>query len=763
MHRADVPAARQRATAAVVQAMVFAGGVAALSWEVIWQLQASLAFGVSAAGTALTLAATMGGMTCGGLAMGRWLRGRALANPLRLYGALEGVIGVSGLLMLPGFRALERLDAGAYALAPVLAQILQPVAIALLLGPATAAMGASVPVFQLVARRHRTSIAALYGSNTAGAATGVLLLSFWLLPQLGVWRSCAAVAALNGLIASTAFVLRPGAAAQDVAAIEPPRAPAARVRGLTRVAVFATGFVTFGLEVAWFRALRAAFWSTSSTFAIMLASVLIPVAAGARIVPWLRRRGVAPGALLLCGGAAILVGTPGVERIDLLAAIALPHAAVLALWLLVTLAAIGPAMLLLATALPWFLEEISEPAATGLLYGLNTLGSVAGSLAAAWILLPWLGFARSSWLLGLLVVAVSASLQPPRRRFTSAAVGAAALVFAASFTSSAGRDRMFGRPNLAGNRVLAVAEAPDFTTAVIESRDGTRSLFIDGFSATSDHPVSGFYMRWMGRLPALLHPDPRRGLVICFGTGQTANALRLEMAGQIDIVDVSRTVFDLAPYFRVNEGVLSDPRVAAIRMDGRAWLRRSTQRYDVITLEPMPPNFAGMNSLYSREFYEIMARRLEPGGVVAQWLPIHLLSPRHAASVSATFLSVFPDAILWFDPVGATGILVGRRAGASEPLGTDWPGFARGPRKRSLTDEEIRRSALLNAAELARYASAGELVTDDNQMLQFSQLRAGIRARQYRALTKQNQLILTEIAGHIPFQLDRNAFARRRG
>jgi hypothetical protein len=272
--------------------------------------------------------------------------------------------------------------------------------------------------------------------------------------------------------------------------------------------------------------------------------------------------------------------------------------------------------------------------------------------------------------------------------------------------------------------------------------------------------VAAFYMRWMGSLPALLHPDPRRGLVICFGTGDTANALRRETTGQIDVVDISRSVFELAPYFHVNEGVLSDPRVTAIQMDGRAWLRRSPQRYDVITLEPMPPNFSGVNSLYSREFYEILARRLEPGGVVAQWLPIHLLTPEHAASVSATFLSVFPDAMLWFDPVGATGILLGRRAGAAEPLGTDWPGLSRVARKRSLTDEQIRSSALLNASQLARYASAGELVTDDNQMLQFSQLRNGLRGLRYRELTKQNQLILTEIAGHIPFQLNRNAFAK---
>ena len=77
--------------------MAFAGGVAALSWEMVWQHEATLAFGVSAAGTALTLAASMGGMTVGALAMGRWLRDRSPEHPLRLYGALELAIGIAGL------------------------------------------------------------------------------------------------------------------------------------------------------------------------------------------------------------------------------------------------------------------------------------------------------------------------------------------------------------------------------------------------------------------------------------------------------------------------------------------------------------------------------------------------------------------------------------------------------------------------------------------------------------------------------------------
>jgi hypothetical protein len=279
-------------------------------------------------------------------------------------------------------------------------------------------------------------------------------------------------------------------------------------------------------------------------------------------------------------------------------------------------------------------------------------------------------------------------------------------------------------------------------------------LYIDGFTATSDDPVAGHYMRWMGSLPALLHPDPVDGLVICFGTGQTADALRRELRGRLDVVEISRAVLELAPLFEANHDVLGAPDVEAIVMDGRAWLRRSDRRYDVITLEPMPPNFSGVNALYSREFYAIAERRLARGGIVAQWLPIHLLSESHAASVAATFRSVLPDAVLWIDPVDGTGILLGRRDGAEAPLGTSWPGLARSGGGRNLGDDQIRSGLLLDRDALARYASGVPLVTDDNQLLQFSDLRAGLRGSRSARLSRVNSSILSSLAGRPIYRVE---------
>lgn len=738
-----------------IHCMVAVGGLAALSWELVWQLQATLSLGVSAIGAALTLAATMAGMTLGALAMGAWLeRRRGPVQPVKLYGMLEAVIGVSGLSVLGGFAALRGLDPVVYSGAPSLAAPFHLLAVAVLLSPATCAMGATVPVFQLIARTHRTSISALYATNTGGAALGVLLLSFIVLPAIGVSKTCMLLGTLNLGLFGLSRLLR----SDPLEVSEPARAcattlPTAFSPVAALFVVTCTGFVTFGLEVAWFRALRSAFWSTSSTFAILLACVLISLAIGARLVPALRRRKIPPTIPLLAAGALVLLSTPLVERMDLAIAVEGPYALVMTVWFGLSLLAIGPAIVCLATALPWCLEDHADPRMTSRLYALNALGSVAGSVIAAWGLLPLTGVSASAWLLGLLPVGVAVGLGPKRLRAAAIAVGSLCLAVAVFTSSSPGRHRIQGRLDFDGHSVLTHREGPDFTTSVIQTPEGARHLLIDGFVATSDRGGGSSYMYWMGSLPALLHPKPEMGLVICFGTGQTANGMRREGVRQIDVVELSAHVFELAPLFEANAGVLGDARVHPIVMDGRAWLRRSERVYDVITLEPMPPNFSGMNALYSREFYEIAKASMSPRGVIAQWLPIHMLSRQHAASIAATFLDVFGDAILWFDPVGGTGVLLGRRKGALQPVGQIWPGFARQSISRPLSPQQIRRAVWLRQRALERYAQSGRIITDDNQLLQYGQLRPAASAERAYRLNDENITILRNFAGRPAFSL----------
>ncbi|MCB9989856.1 MAG: fused MFS/spermidine synthase [Rhodospirillales bacterium] len=715
------------APALTIHVLVLISGMAALSWELIWQVKSTLALGVSAWGTALTLAVTMGGMCLGALIMGRFLDHKPAARPIRIYGLLELAIGLSGLLLGTAFRYVEQLDSWVYASAAGLASLAHITGIALSLGIPTMAMGATLPILGLMARQFKGSIAVLYGLNTFGAALGVMIAAFFWIPLFGVAHVILLIAGLNILAGLAALWL--GRQMPSMPA-EPPEekiisAPENRLdTKAAALIVFATGFATFMLEVAWFRSMTAAFLSTTSAFAVMLACVLVALAIGAWFAPFLKKHKKALGVLVCWAGVLIIATTPIVERFDLFMHYATTFPVFLfTRWFFLSLYIIGPAVILLGVALPWILDDQTSTRKWGALYGLNAFASILGSLCAGWLLLPSIGFAKTAWIAGIIVIAAGMLILPKSSRTKFLALSFAALAAAFLFESGIGKKRVQGTATISdGSIVLRAYDGPDATVSAIEHGDGVRLLYIDGFVTTlqtkgSDKGVDDHYMPWMGYLPMMAHPDPERALVICFGTGQTANAVRKEAPDALDIVDINENVFRLAEYFPANEGVLQDQRVTPIAMDGRAYLRRTKETYDVITLEPMPPHFAGVNALYSREFYEQARQKMTPDGVIAQWLPFHIVPPYYSASIARTFQSVFPNAILWVDP-SSTGILLGS-ADDNADLGNSWPGFKRAFTGYDLSAAEVSRAVLLDKDELAAYGKEGDLITDDNQLLAY--------------------------------------------
>jgi spermidine synthase len=194
-------------------------------------------------------------------------------------------------------------------------------------------------------------------------------------------------------------------------------------------------------------------------------------------------------------------------------------------------------------------------------------------------------------------------------------------------------------------------------------------------------------------------------------------------------VDINRTVFAFAPYFEdENHGVAGDPRARLIVDDGRNFLLTTEERYDVITSEPMPPHQAGVVNLYSKQYYELAHRRLRPGGLVVQWLPMHLLTAEESLQILRTAQDVFPETTLWVH--GDTGIVVARR---DAPIRIDFPRVAATLARRGLR-EDLERLGLAMPLDLARLHAMGpneiraatlgvSPVTDDQPSLEFHRFR----------------------------------------
>lgn len=724
--------------------VLFAGGMAALAWQVLWSHHLGLALGASARGVALTVATAMFGMTLGALTCGRFLHRVRRCDPILLYGLFE--LGIGLVALIPAFteKWIMSADGTVHAQYPSMATPFMVVAMALAIGPACFIMGATIPVMGLVARSVEAPLSRLYGWNTAGAAAGALLVSFALLPSLGLRGSALSLAAGHLALALICFLISRGrssaghgpelesAEAAGFSSDDSSRTGMSAWQGL--VLVFITGMSTFILEVVWFRALRSAWFSTSDSMAVMLFCFLIALAAGAALAPVVRRMGVPLWGLT--GAAALLVifSTSALAHFDLVDAFQKGGAVRQLSRVLAGLAVMGPPVLLIGIILPVVLDAAKGPRSWAIIYGVNTFGAVIGANLAAWVLLEALGPDMTAWTVGGLLIAGACFLcRSWRIRATLVALFLTVItgVFPLHLRD---RNRVPGAERSVGGPVemIELKHGPDATISVV-GFEGGKALLINGFVATaqlSDSRIN--YLDAIGRLPMLLHSNPRNALVICFGTGQTAHAVRDELPERLDLVDLSAAVFGMADHFESNHDVLGDSRVKKIVMDGRAWLRRTDVRYDVVTLEPMPPFFSGSNSLYSADFYHLVHSRLNPGGLLAQWFPLHLMSPEQATAIAATFVEVFPEAILWMDPgsggkdgLPRQGILIGCRSAEDAPVAADfwneWPGFLRpsGRGNRPITAADARQNLVLSPPRLKRFASEGQLITDDNQFLEY--------------------------------------------
>ncbi len=760
--RIDRPLHRQTAPLAGLLVM---SGAAALIYQVVWARLLALALGATARGVAAVLATTMLGLAIGALAIGRL--GDRARRPLALYGALEIAIAACALTATALAARLGSLHRHVEAPFVVFAGLM------LLLGP-TALMGATLPMVLAHVDRARSraqaasrAVGRLYAANTFGALLGAAAAGFVLIERFGLWGAASVAAALN--VAAGILAIGLERATRAPAGASPPvdgvgQNPRARPPLHAWLAAFVSGLVALGYEVVYTRLLVQGFLGTAYAFTIILAGFLGGLALGAALAPRGEAGGRgALGAVLAVGGVLALAFAPLVamtpEVVERLRGSNVVFGVRLAIYAAVALAFVGLPAVVWGMAFPMaaarFVRDARAATTLGGAMLVNTLGGVAGSLAAGFVLLPRLG-ARGA-LIALAAVQALAGLailagDRAARRSTFALAAAVALALGVAWPPHAGSALGEGTPVppfAVGRerefRVLCHREGETATTMVIEeTRTGRKSLVLDGFVAAADGPGTQ-YMPMMGHLPMLAHAAPRRLLVIGFGTGATARAVASWPGVVVDIAEINPDVLACAPLFAdENRRLVRRARLE----DGRALLLRPGPAYDAITLEPMPPHFAGAVNLYAREYYALARERLTAGGMIVQWLPLHLVSPEDARQIVATVQSVFSETRVWLMPEDGTGLVLGARrpidpSVVERRLASAPPAF----RALGLGGASLRGAFALDPAGSALFGRGAALVTDDRPRLEYSGVdRVLWRFRNAQALRAYNLARIAEAA-----------------
>lgn len=753
---------------ALVLAFFFLSGVAGLLYEVVWIRVAGTVIGNTtyAVGTVV-------GVYMGGLALGAWLGGRAAdrrggARLLRLYGLLEAGVAVSALAVPFLFHASEPLFRLLWnsvgEIAPLYAACRIGL-VALALAVPTTLMGATLPVLarflsgsaEDAPRRAGTA----YAINTLGGVAGTLAAGFWLIPAFGLQTTTLAAAAMNAAIGAGSLLLARG----REGTIQPAPPPEPPPRRLALAVAALSGFAALVYEIAWTRAIVLALGSTVYAFTLILAAFILGLAAGSAAASRLRPRdpiaalgwiqaaaGVAALALLPFLGNLPLFFTPFVESAKE------DYSQLLRVQFLLIFAFVFVPTFILGAVFPFTcrLAGGSDHAvgrSVAAVYSWNTVGSIAGSWAGSFLLLPALGPAATVRLAAVVNLGLAAYLawreRPALRLAPAAPVAVAAAawllpgwdlqvlasgpyIYGDEYVSSSRARRLDLRRTIEAESTLLASYWDAYGLVTVHQHPkGMRSLRINGKTDASTGPADMMTQLLIGHLPLLHHPEARRALVIGLGAGVTVEAMARYPLERIECVEISSAVARAAEHFQeVNRDVLRDPRVRLIEGDGRNALAFGRETYDVIVSEPSNLWLSGMANLFTRDFFEDASRRLAPGGLFCQWVHAYRLPLPDFRSVLRTFYAAFPHGSVWEVFPGQDYVLIGAR----EPLR---PSFARLegrfaiPAVRAQLEDPAAPGPegflgylVTDADGARRLAGPGAVLTDDHCPIEYTAPRA---------------------------------------
>jgi tetratricopeptide (TPR) repeat protein/spermidine synthase len=308
----------------------------------------------------------------------------------------------------------------------------------------------------------------------------------------------------------------------------------------------------------------------------------------------------------------------------------------------------------------------------GIIYGMNTLGAITGSLIAGYLLLPNLGSQQTlaclsmlNFLAGMLLFATSSLSTGFIRMGAAISLSCLLLLFLLKMPNDLLKEIFLRNTSgkVSPEKLIYLDEGLTTTVAVFnDDSSGVKNkrLILNGVNMSADIMDARKYMTLLSYIPLLLVENAKNVLVICFGTGQTAGAAGAYPGiNLVDVVDISPGVFRAGKFFKAtNHNVVNNPKVKKIIQDGRQHLLTTSTTYDVITAEPPPPSSAGSVNLYTKEYYELTKRALKPGGIVSQWIPLHSQSETHVYQNFRTFYESFPYVMAWY-PVRKELILIG--------------------------------------------------------------------------------------------------------
>jgi spermidine synthase len=680
--RVSVASGPPRAFLPLILLLFVGSGCAALIYEVVWFQLLQLVIGSSSVSLGVLLGTFMGGMCFGSLLLPRYVD--AKHHPLKIYAYLESGIGIMGLLLLFGMPLVNSvyvwIGGGHIAVRAIVAGIC--------LLPPTFMMGATLPAVARWVQTTSSGVAWLgyfYGGNIAGAVIGSLLAGFYLLRVYDMAVATYVAVALNAAVAGLGILLA-RATSYEPAKID--RGPVKRADGAKSVyvAIAISGFTALAAQVLWTRLLSLTFGATVYTFSLILGCFLTGLGLGSTIGASIARTTTNARAslgwcqIMLCGALAwaayMLMASmpfwPINPQIQSDPWVQFQLDMVRCMWVVL------PGSILWGASFPLALAAAAAPGQdsgklVGEVYAANTVGAIIGSVVSGLVLVVWLGshtaqqllifMSALSALILLAPVVAGDSLKGklewgPIMIVVFATGGAGLLVRTVpelpKILVAYGR---YSATWVGLSNIIYAAEGLNASVAVSETAGGVRNYHNAGKVQASSEPQDMRLQRMLGHLTHLIPKTPTNALVIGCGAGVTAGAVSIgPRVKSMTIAEIEPLVpKSVARYFwQHNYAVVGDetgappqPKVKIHIDDARHFLLTTDQKFDAITSDPLDPWVKGAATLYTVEFFDIVKKHLNPGGVVTLFVQLYESNTAAVKSEIGTFFKAFPNSVIW--------------------------------------------------------------------------------------------------------------------
>ncbi|MGI9515758.1 MAG: fused MFS/spermidine synthase [Pirellulaceae bacterium] len=674
-----------------VYLVFFLSGVAALIYEISWSRQIGLLFGHTVHAASVVLGSYFAGMAAGYL-IGAKLSTRVA--PLTGYAVAELFV-TAWAILIPTILDLASTTTWASWLSHSSFGIQTAVRAAfgfLLLFPATAAMGATLPFMANYFSRSTTDrdknetaharVTLAYAINTTGAFVGVSLATFYMLVNIGVRTSSFVAAAISGACALVAFSLSIQAKTEtESPGIESSGQVGTSTAWKVLVALsFLCGFGTLALQVLYTRMFSLIFHNSTYTFGIVVAVFIVSLAAGAALAAYLQTRLDARGLFAVAAGMGAILAmwsVPVFTRITGLEYFSVGSSFVTYMFsatLLVTVI-VSPPIICFGILLPliWKMAGTARDAGrtVGRLTAVNTAAAAIGAITSSFLLLLWPGLWMSFVLIAGLFLVASTCLLHKHGQTRLAGImvvvwllSSVLVMFAPTeplANQSESPERMIRRWNSPYGWIDLVQREE---TGVFQIRQNLHYRFGTTGSNAREYRQA--------HIPLLLHKNPRDVLFLGLGTGLTAggavphpvvkNIVAVELIPQV--VEAARMLADH------NHNLVDHSRATIYIDDARHHLLAHDQKYDVIISDLFVPWESESGYLYTVEQYQVASQRLKPGGLFCQWLPLYQLGEREFESIANSFASVFPHTTIWWGQLAANRPVIAL-VGANSPVDVD--------------------------------------------------------------------------------------------